>query len=336
MESSTILNIASFSINMINKPSGNPMDAVVQMLNSINSKINILNEKMDLIINEITTVDDRVETKRRVNDLIAVYEQSRIYLNNYNDYIENYKYGRKKFIEDHKFSINQHLQDITNSFNVLKSNHEPYIISQICLSIILYSNLSHLVDTNNIKVKNQFDAFLKYLKQVLYTSGSSIEKIINRLENEVNELLTEEWAELKYNYYRAGSGRQRGVGRNGQAYLRTPTFELKETSVEEKELISFFYSEGYISNEDWFYQFVKLNSKKIDLNVYKNHKNKCQTHIVKPGIPIQRKTSHCKFNNVKRFKSKLNDSFKQLFLYYSCQYSTSNVLKETIKNYQKL
>lgn len=168
MEPSTAFSIAKFAYStyeyLNSKEDTQQFEVITKLLNQINTKLDVLNDKLDLIYFEINQLPNKIEYSRNISVLNGILEDLKPLYNTLNDFI--FKFGRKqgirKFIAINKQIINEHLNTIRLTFQRLENYHDPITTIYISTCVKVDLELSVLIDVDNISIKNRMIDYLTY------------------------------------------------------------------------------------------------------------------------------------------------------------------------------
>jgi hypothetical protein len=195
MDPITIMAIASFAYSVYSsskRGSGDPMDAIVGMLVEINKKLSIINDKLDVIYGSIVNMPDKIEYKRRVNDLISVANRIPVLYENLKSDIDQYGStlkGKIEFKRKNEVEIRNYLDTIRLSFQVLKSENDILTIALLANACQIDYELSNLINLDTNYVKSEQKVYLKYLKNAVWEDLNGLESRIKQSNDKLDSVI---------------------------------------------------------------------------------------------------------------------------------------------------
>ena len=227
------------------RSSGDPIDALVAMLVEINKKLNIINEKIDVIYSEVVKLPDKIEYKRRLNDIISVSNRIPLLYKNLQDDIKKDRAkGKNEFIKKNEADIKSYLNVLRLSVAVLKSEYDTLTISLISNACQIDYELCKLINLDNEYVKNEQEEYLRYIKQAIWLNDNNVEDIIEKAKNNIRAVSEERFIH-HYLHFDVSQGYPRQVFTLTMYY---PEFETLSPNTQDQKLITHLNTVGYFDS----------------------------------------------------------------------------------------
>jgi hypothetical protein len=269
MDPVTAISIAQFAIStygmLSSRGGGDPLDAIVGMLIEINNKLNVINDKLDIIYDAVVVLPDRIEYKRRTNDLISVANRMPVIFRNLNSDIEKYgeQRGRLEFKEKNKLELSGYLNVLRLSSGLLRTEIDPLTISLLASACQNDYELCRVLQVDPDYIKNEQLEYLTYFKRALWTDNNSLEKKIENsvslMKAAIDEKFINEWRFLATNPNNGGTIQLR----DHKIKLYSSTFSPLDISKSEKQVTNTLMSMGYFDLPYFNHQLTGYESKEL-------------------------------------------------------------------------
>lgn len=199
MNISTALNVAKFAYStfeFVNAKESQNLEPILAYLKEINTKLDVINDKLDKLFTEIDILPNKIEYTKNISTLNAVLEDLKPFSNTLRELKATYgeAEGKEKFITSYKSTLNDYLNLIHLTFQKLENYHDPLVTTYICACVKVDLELSILLSTDRIGIKERMRDYLDYfdkssLSKLTENFRESIENW-RRLESLLNRTLS--------------------------------------------------------------------------------------------------------------------------------------------------
>jgi hypothetical protein len=268
MEPVTAIAIAQFAIStysmLSSRGGGEPLDAIVGMLIEINNKLNVINDKLDIIYDAVVLLPDKIEYKRRTNDLISVANRMPVIFKNLSSDIKEYGEvrGKLEFKKKNEFELRGYLNVIRLSSAVLKTEIDPLTISLLASACQNDFELCRMLQVDEDYIRNEQLDYLTYFKRALWTDHNSLEKKLETsmtaMKAAIDEKFINDWQFLYISHLNTSIQR-----REHKISLYTSSFAPLDISKTEKQITYALASMGYINLPYFNHQLTGYKSEQL-------------------------------------------------------------------------
>lgn len=268
MDPVTAITIAQFAIStysmLSSRGSGDPLDAIVGMLIEINSKLNVINDKLDIIYDAVVSLPDKIEYKRRTNDLISVANRMPVIFKNLNSDIKEYgeERGKREFKKKNEFELRGYLNVIRLSSAVLKTEIDPLTVSLLAGACQNDFELCRILQVDEDYIKNEQLDYLTYFKRALWTDNNSLEKKIETsmkaMKAAIDEKFINDWTFLYIPHLNTSIQLK-----EHKINLYTSSFAPLDISKSEKQITYSLASMGYLDLLYFNHQLTSYKSEQL-------------------------------------------------------------------------
>lgn len=199
MDPVTAISIAQFAIStysmLSTRGGGDPLDTIVGMLTEINNKLNVISDKLDILYDAVVVLPDRIEYKRRTNDLISVANRMPVIFRNLNSDIKKYgdQRGRREFKNKNEVELTGYLNVLRLSSGLLRTEIDPLTISLLAGACQNDFELCRVLQVDPDYIRNEQLNYLTYFKRALWDDNKSLEKKITTSMVEINNIIDEKF-----------------------------------------------------------------------------------------------------------------------------------------------
>jgi hypothetical protein len=268
MDPVTAIAIAQFAIStysmLSSRGGGDPLDAIVGMLMEINNKLNVINDKLDIIYDAVVALPDKIEYKRRTNDLISVANRMPVIFRNLNSDIKKYgeEKGRREFKEKNNLELSGYLNVLRLSSGLLRTEIDPLTISLLAGACQNDFELCRVLQVDPDYIRNEQLEYLTYFKRALWTDNNSLEKKIENsitaMKAAIDEKFINEWRFLATNHH---TGMMQL--REHKIRVYSSTYSSLDISKSEKQITNTLASMGYFDLPYFNHQLTGYESKEL-------------------------------------------------------------------------
>lgn len=152
------------------------MDALVGLLNAMNSKLDIIKDKLDVIYKEMLGLSDQFVYKGELTRMAGVFGQTNVVYKNYDYNITTYglSKGHRLFVEKYEQTIMEYISDIETAFNNIKRFYDPVTVSYVSICAKVDYEFSVIVDKEHAHIKHKLEEYLDYFKKALWLDPNNL------------------------------------------------------------------------------------------------------------------------------------------------------------------
>lgn len=211
IEPTTAIAVAQFSVSMLRSFSGggNQLDAVVKLLTAINRKLDIMNDKLDIILEEVVKSPDRTVYKYQ-------YEEAKSAMSRLSEYYAHYQrdvqdkgptFAKLEFNKKYKAAFKDQLEKIKGTTFLLEHN-DPLTVNFICLLATSYYEYSKFIDRDPDDLSYEMRPFYAYLIRTSWEGNNSLIGKIDYYRNAHQDLLDEDYKCRDEQKFHVGGGKE--------------------------------------------------------------------------------------------------------------------------------
>lgn len=254
MEPTTAIGIAKFAYStyefLYAEEDTSQFDAIMKFLNQINTKLDIIIDKLDLIYIEIEQLPDKIEYNKNISTLNGIIEELKPFYNTLNDFRDEFgnKKGTRKFLNANNNieRIEKYLYDFRETFQKLEKYKDPITTCYLATCAKFDYQLSLLISTDDITLKNRLKDYLTYF------NDSTLEAQIIVVRTDI-----ENWRKLESMLNRAEYFKKPLPGitwilDGGLIFLELKPLPLvlAELPIEEQNIINSLLVKNFLKTED--------------------------------------------------------------------------------------
>lgn len=247
IEPMTAIAIAQFSISMLRSFSGgggNQLDAVVKLLTAMNEKLNIMNKKLDVILDEVVKSPDKTVYKFQFEDAKSAISRLNEYYAHYQrDAVEKSpKEAKAEFNRKYKSFFREELERIKKATFLLEHD-DPVTVSFVCLLTTTYYEYSRFIDRDPEDLSYEMRPFFRYLTKVAWNGNNSLIRKIEYYRSEQAGFFGVDYKCMEVTNHHVGGGKE---GDNDSwtevHYYQTQKAYTPEPITDQNEMIALRYS----------------------------------------------------------------------------------------------